>query len=91
MKKPLSVRRTLRVKVWNTVEGQSWQHAHAPPNKARSSTEGEENETNAEGSGEKPEEAHDIDLATGEGVPKWTLHIEGMLLDVSIILPNFVR
>lgn len=126
LKKTLSVKRTMRIKIWNSVEGQSWQKpAQEPQQQQQQEEEGEKDkevteeakekdeekveggeegpkkgaEEGAEGGDDKGEEAgesnrekieqkeketKEINMSSSiEAVPKWTLHIEGMLLDHS--------
>ncbi|EGF98764.1 uncharacterized protein MELLADRAFT_40651, partial [Melampsora larici-populina 98AG31] len=70
LKKTLAVKRRMRIKVWNTVDGQSWQ-------KGLGDLENKKEEL------EKEPETEINMLSNIEAVPKWTLHIEGMLLEVT--------
>ncbi|MBW0476182.1 hypothetical protein O181_015897 [Austropuccinia psidii MF-1] len=71
LRKPNSVRRKLRVKVWNTVENQSWQIG----------TKDDENQDSTDSS-VLP------NFTNGQGIPKWTLHLQGHLLKPPITTSN---
>lgn len=83
-----TVKRTLRVKLWNTVSGQKWQQP-ARPDAEEEKEEEEQKEGGIPGLGMangeakvKDEAVEGLDFGTGEGVPRWTFHIEGHLLKV---------
>ncbi|KAH9812389.1 hypothetical protein DFH28DRAFT_398923 [Melampsora americana] len=115
LKKTLSVKRTMRIKIWNSVEGQSWQKVSSQNQQEEEVVEvkdkevieadqekekdgdGENKKGGEEGGEDKGEETGETDQEKIEqkekenkeintessigAVPKWTLHIEGALLD----------
>ncbi|KAH9472285.1 hypothetical protein MJO28_001865 [Puccinia striiformis f. sp. tritici] len=107
LRKPNGVPRTLRIKVWNTVENQAWQQQtsfSSAEKKTTRQTSDENPEENGDDQQEKGKEKGDrddddkgkendddeaqqpskqtsINFNAGEGVPKWTLHIEGHLIE----------
>lgn len=119
-----TVKRTLRLKIWNTVKGQKWQQPKPASDDAKEAVSAEEGAEAKEGESEAPKEgestkggaeaeaekkdgdaeggipglgqnrtdaqseaikadAAKVNFTTGEGVPQWTLNIEGHLLEAS--------
>ncbi|CAH7688390.1 putative chromatin remodeling-related protein [Phakopsora pachyrhizi] len=91
LKRPMGIRRILRLKVWNDAENQAWQRNKSEEGRSEDGEEvtKAEDRREEEGGGDREseaerdgEESENINFTTGEGVPRWTLHVEGRLLNI---------